>query len=222
MRKRFFRAAVLLASVGLASLGVLPFEARAAGGGLALVIGETSYTGLPTLPGCALSAHAIAAALSGQGFAVDEQDDAGSAALYASIGTLQRQLAAAPGVPAFIYFCGYATGYGDRPFLVPVSANLGRPTDVLTQGMLAKSLLEGVTGGKPSTALVMLDTVAVPGGAPTVPLDAIMQPAPPSTLGYLAVVGSPLGNAPTPFATILVPLLRAPKEIGRASCRERV
>lgn len=209
MRKRVFRAAVGLAIAGTMGFGVVPVSARAAGGGLALVIGEASYTGLPALSGCALSAHAVAGGLRGLGFAVDEQDDAGGAALYAAVGALQRQLAASPQTPAFVYFCGYATGFGDRPFLVPVSARLDRPADVLTQGLLAKSLLEAAVGGKPSTSVLALDTVPVPGGTAPVPLDALLQPAPPSTLGYIAVIESPLGNTPMPLAAALVPLLHA-------------
>jgi hypothetical protein len=172
-----------------------------------LVIGEASYASLPALPGCALSAHAVAAALRGLGFAVDEQVDGSSGALYAAIGGLTKRLAAAPKAPAFVYFCGYATRYEDRPFVLPVSASVDRPADALTQGLLAKTLVGAASGGKTAAAVLALDTVAMPNGPAVLPLDALMRPALPPTLGYIATVTRAPGNTPTPFATALVPLL---------------
>jgi hypothetical protein len=199
-----------LVAVGATELDASPAVAATPAGATALVVGEAAYTGMPPLPGCALSAHAVAAALRAQGFTVDEQDDVGSAALYAALGTVQRQLAAAPQAPAFVYYCGYAAGFGDRPFLVPTSANLARPADVLTQGLLAKSLLDALVAGKPATAVLALDAVPAPNGAGPLPLDALTQPAPPPTLGYLAIVDNQAGNTPLPLAAALVPLLHAP------------
>jgi hypothetical protein len=178
-----------------------------AASGQALVIGEASYASLPALPGCALSAHAVAAALRGLGFAVDEQVDGSSGALYAAIGGLTKRLAAAPKAPAFVYFCGYATRYEDRPFVLPVSASVDRPADALTQGLLAKTLVGAASGGKTAAAVLALDTVAMPNGPAVLPLDALMRPALPPTLGYIATVTRAPGNTPTPFATALVPLL---------------
>ncbi|HET8996004.1 MAG TPA: caspase family protein, partial [Acetobacteraceae bacterium] len=97
------RAAALLC---LALL--LPLPARAAEPGQALVIGEGSYTGLPRLPACALSAHSVAASLRRLGFAVEEQEDATSGAMFAGIATLTRRIKAAPDAPVFVYVCGYA------------------------------------------------------------------------------------------------------------------
>jgi hypothetical protein len=182
-----------------------------AASGQALVIGEASYASLPALPGCALSAHAVAAALRGLGFAVDEQVDGSSGALYAAIGGLTKRLAAAPKAPAFVYFCGYATRYEDRPFVLPVSASVDRPADALTQGLLAKTLVGAASGGKTAAAVLALDTVAMPNGPAVLPLDALMRPALPPTLGYIATVTRAPGNTPTPFATALVPLLHGTK-----------
>jgi hypothetical protein len=182
-----------------------------AASGEALVIGEASYASLPALPGCALSAHAVAAALRGLGFSVDEQVDGSSGALYAAIGSLTKRLAAAPQTPAFVYFCGYATSYADRPFVLPVSASVDRPADALTQGLLAKTLVGAAAGGKTAAAVLALDTVAMPKGPAVLPLDALLQPGLPPTLGYIATVTSAPGNTPTPLATALVPLLHGTK-----------
>ena len=52
----------------------------------ALVIGNGTYSTLPPLPACLLSAHAVAAALRSLGFDVVEREDASSGATDAAIG----------------------------------------------------------------------------------------------------------------------------------------
>jgi hypothetical protein len=182
-------------------------SARAASTGQALVIGEAAYTNLPPLPGCALSARAVAGALRGLGYTVDEQNDAASGTLYAAMSGFARAMTAAPNSPAVIYVCAYGTGFEGRPFLLPVSANVSRPGDVLTQGVLAKTLLSTLIGGKPSTAVLALDTVPLPNDTAPPALDALLQPALPPAIGYVAVSNAAPGNAPTPLAAALVPLL---------------
>ena len=106
-------AALLLASPAL----------HAAPAREALVIGNGTYSALPPLPACLLSAHAVAAALRALDFHVVEREDVSSGGTDAAIGEFCRQLAAAPGAAAFIYSCGYATSFNDRPFL---AAGLGQ------------------------------------------------------------------------------------------------
>ncbi|WP_189044824.1 peptidoglycan-binding protein [Aliidongia dinghuensis] len=194
----------------------MPPRAQAASGGFALVVGEAGYSGLPALAGCALSAHAVSAALRGLNFTVDEQDDPSSGALYAALGALKRQLAAQPDAPTFIYVCAYAMGYEGRPFLLPASASIGRPADVLTQGLLVKSLPDAMPASRSAAAVLALDVVPVPtsvsgeggsGEGASLALDAAVPPTSPSTLGYLAAANTPQGNTPLALAATLVPLL---------------
>ena len=197
------------AALGLVCLGLLVASGACAvaASGQALVIGESAYANFPPLPGCALSTHAVAAALRGMGLTVDEQDDASSGALYAAIGAMTRQLAATPQTPTFLYFCGYATSYEDRPFVLPISASVSRPADALTQGLLAKTLLNVAMGDKTAAGVLVLDTAPVPNGPSVLPLDALLQPALPPTLGYIATITAAPGNTPAPLASALVPLL---------------
>ena len=199
------------AGIGLVSFALLVTAGvRAMASGQALVIGEASYAGLPALTGCAISAHAVAGALRGLGFKVDAQDDASSGALYAALGGLTRQVAAAPQTAAVIYLCGYATGFEDRPFVLPVSAAISRPGDVLSQGVLAKTLLNALAGGKPAAAVLVIDAVPMPKGPSPVPLDVLVQAELPGTLGLIATsTGAPAGT-PTPLAAALVSLLHGP------------
>jgi hypothetical protein len=109
-----------------------------------------------------------------------------------------------------IYFCGYATGFEDRPFVLPVSAGIGRPADVLSQGVLAKALVNTLTGDKPAAAVLVIDVVPMPKGPSVLPLDALMQAGLPETLGYIATSTSTPASTPTPLAAALVSLLHGP------------
>jgi hypothetical protein len=202
--------AVALVAAGFAWLGMAPAFGAGVTPGQALVIGESSYTALPPLPGCALSAHAMAAALQRLGYNVEEHDDATSGAIYAGIEALTNRMKAAPDAPAFVYVCGYATGYNDRPFVLPADAHVSAPSDVLTQGILAKSIRDAVINGKPSTVVLAFDVVPLPKVAAPVPLAALLKPAPPSAFGYIAVSDTAPGSTPMPLATTLVPLMTSP------------
>jgi hypothetical protein len=207
-----------LGMMGIAWLALMP-TAHAASG-QALVIGEASYSAQPPLPGCALSAHAMAAALRRLGFSVDEQDDASSGALYAAIDAMVQHMTGAPSAPVFVYVCGYVIGFNNRPFLLPVDANVTQPSDALAQGVLFKSLLNAIRNGKPSTGVLAIDAVPVSKTTPPLPLDALEQPALPAILGYIAVADNVPGNTPMPLAATMVPMMNAPPLQGAAMLRE--
>jgi hypothetical protein len=181
-----------------------------AAAGQALVVGEASYATLPPLPGCALSAHAMAAALRRLGFSVDEQDDVSSGALYGRMDALARHMTAAPGGPVFVYLCGYAMGYNDRSFLLPVDASVAQPSDILAQGVLLRSVLNAMADPKPATGVLTVDAVPVPKATAPLSLDGLEKPALPRTLGYIAVADNAPGNIPMPLAATLVPMMKAP------------
>src|SRR5579883_912344 len=129
----------------------------------ALVIGNGTYTAFAALPGCLLSAHSVAAALRNLGFDVTEREDASSGATDAAISEFAQHLGVPQGSSAVVYVCAYATAYNDRPFLLPISAAVSRPTDVLTQGFLAKSLIDTLARVNAAPALLALDVVPLPG-----------------------------------------------------------
>jgi len=198
--------AVVAAALGLAGP---PQPARAAAAPVALVIGNGTYTSLPTLPACLLSAHAVAAALRGAGFQVVEREDATSGGTDAAINEAAHDLAADPAAPAVVYICAYATAFNDRPFLLPTSANIARPADVLTQGVLAKSLLDLLTRSGTRPALLALDVVPTPGSPATLGLATYAQGNLPDGLGYIAVSQGSPPDAPTTMATALAAGLKA-------------
>ena len=198
----FARASAVLFATAL----LLPSTAKAAPPHAALVIGNGTYASLPPLPGCLLSAHAVAGALRASGFAVVEREDATGGATDAAIGEFAGKLAQAPGTVALVYFCGYVTSFNSRPFLLPVSANIARPTDVLSQGVLAKTLLDVLGRGGSGASVVAIDAVPAP-GAPPLSLDTLTQADPAGDIGLIAA-SSKTGDTPTPLATSLIAQLK--------------
>ena len=197
-------------SIGFIVVG----NALAAPTGVALVVGNAAYTGLPPLPGCALSARAVAAALKDQGYDVTERSDVSTGQLDAAAGILAEKLSTLPNVPAMVHICGYVAGLAGRPFLVPVSAALVRPGDVLTQGMLAKSIVDVVAHSGPRDALVVLEAVPLPTATEPLALEALDRPDLPARMSLLAVT-EPGSGSPTPLSTVMMPRFKgSPLPVG--------
>jgi hypothetical protein len=175
---------------------------RAAPAREALVIGNGTYTSLPPQPACLRSAHAVAMALRNAGFDVVENEDATSGGIDAAIGAFSKKLAETPYTAAVIYACAYAAVLNDRPFLLPVSARITRPADVLTQGVLAKSLIDALARGNAGASVFALDVVPAPGTPAALGLDSLAQAALPDQLGLIAVNQNSPPEAPTPLAAL--------------------
>ena len=143
---------------------------------IGLVVGNSNYSALPALPGCQVSSRDLAKALRGLGYQVVERQDVTSGGLAAAISEFSRGMESTPGASVFVYICGYAAGMNDRPFLLPVSASIRRPSDVMTQGMLAKAILDVLVRGNPSRGLVALDVVPMPDASAPV-LDTLTERA---------------------------------------------
>ncbi len=178
---------------------------------IALIIGNGTYATLPPLPACLLSSHAVAAAARGAGFDVVEREDASSGAMDGAINEFVTKLGSAPDATTLIYVCSYGTAYNNRSFFLPISANITRPADVLTQGILAKSVLDGLVRGKAGTTMIVIDALLAPTpGAPTaIGLNPEAQNLPDRTA---LIVASQIGQgqAPTVLATSLAAQLKNP------------
>jgi hypothetical protein len=176
----------------------------------ALIIGNATYGSLPAIPGCRKSANTIAAALRALGFQVTERQDASTGGVDAGIGDFSEHLAGGPGT-GFVYICAYATDFNDRTFILPTTARIDRPSDVLTQGVLAKSML-GPIGHDPATVgVVIFDLVAKPDGPAKPGLNALAALPVPDGLGIIAAVETASNDSPTPLATALVAGLAGPQ-----------
>lgn len=184
--------------------------ARADGAGPALIVGNATYTAFPGLTGCGRSANAVAAALRALKFDVTDREDASTGGIDAGIAEFSQHVAGGKGA-AFIYVCGYATDFNTRTFLLPTTARIGRPSDVMTQGVLAKSLLATIGHDPDTVGVVVFDMIPQPDGPPKIDLDALAGSAVPPGVGVIAASQSAVTDAPTPLATALVAALAGPK-----------
>jgi hypothetical protein len=184
--------------------GFLPApDAQAEPPRAALIIGNATYSSLAGLPGCRKSANTVAAALRALGFQVTARQDPSTGGVDAGIAEFSDHLGGGASV-GFVYVCGYATDFNDRTFVLPTSARIDRPSDVLTQGALAKSLVGPMSHDPTTVGVVVFDLVPKPDGPQKLDLDALAALPVPDGVGIIATTESTPGDNPTPIATALV------------------
>jgi hypothetical protein len=99
-----------------------------------------------------------------------------------------------------------------------VPARLDRPTDALTQGVLAKLSVTATTGPAIHTGLVLLDIVAAPGSDPAMPVAGLVDEKAMGATGFVAAQSkSAFPQGPSSLATAFSIALRQPDvELGAA------
>ncbi len=188
--------------------------------GLALVIGNGDYANVPALPACPASARLVAGRLRASGYEVIERTNLSNGASSAAFAAMTKALAAAPALPSLVYVCGYAASFDGRSFLLPVSAALERPGDVLTQGVAARAAL-GLAGAQAGNGLTLLDSIALP-GASLDGMGALLTTQAPRPGRVVAAVSERSGQgAATPLAESLVAALRPGATISELAAEMR-
>lgn len=194
------RALGVLLGAALACCGTAP--ARSEPQRIALVISNVQYKTLPPLPVCSTSAEIVRDALRGKGIEVIERADLGRGEFDTAIGNLARRAAASPAALVALYYCGYALEFTGRSFLLPTSANLAREYDVLTQGIISKSVLDSLGRVKGSGGVVVLDVFRPPNSAAS-GLARLADQAVPPTYGIVGVSNEVMPAGPTPASLAL-------------------
>jgi len=184
-----------------------------ASAGVALVIGNATYPGLPSLPACLTSAHAVSAALRRLHFSVVEQEDASEGYMDGALAQFAQQVRQADHPPTVIYACGYAGAFNGRPFLLPVSANVTRPADLLTQAVLALSIVDAGAQAKAGPSLSVIDVAPMPGAPADLGLASLAHGESPR-LGVVAATDQATSVLPTPVANALVAALGGPLPVS--------
>jgi Putative peptidoglycan binding domain/Caspase domain len=164
---------------------------------IALVIANGRYASMPALTRCTASAATVRDALRGLGFEVMERSDLGRGEFDTSVGALARRLAATPGAAGVLYYCGYDMEFNGRSFLLPVSASITRDYDVLTQGIIAKSLVDSLVRGKESTGLVLLDVFRTPAASSSAGLSGLAEQIHPSNFAVIGASNDGSSEGPT-------------------------
>jgi hypothetical protein len=168
----------------------------------ALVISNVQYGALPPLAACGTSATLVRDTLRERGIEVVERSNLGRGEFDTAIGHLARRAAASPSSLAALYYCGYALEFNGRSFLLPTSATLGREYDVLTQGVISKSLLDSLIRVKGSGGFVLLDVFRTPNAAES-GLARLVERTAPSNYALIGVTNEVMPPGPTPAALAL-------------------
>jgi hypothetical protein len=164
---------------------------------VALVIANGQYASMPALARCGASATIVRDALRAKGFEVVERSDLGRGEFDSAIGALARRLAASPPALGALYYCGYAVEFNGRSFVLPTSATVARDYDVLTQGILSKSLVDSLNRASESTGLVLLDAFRMPNVSGSTGLDRMIEQIQPSNFAVIGVSNDGPAEGPT-------------------------
>lgn len=204
------------ALLGLTLASFVPAGAVAAPAGLALVIGNAGYGNLPPLPACQSSASTVAARLTALGYEVVAKNDPSNGAISGALGGFAGELAANPTVPAIIYVCGYGAALNDRDFLLPASARVSRPSDLMAEGVLARMFGAAAAGARAAAGaapvVVALDLVPESTVGLAAPTGGSEADAPAGSLGLAVAIEAPAPSAAaTNFSAALIQALSAPR-----------
>lgn len=197
-------------TVAAALWGLLLSQAvRADPPGAALVVGTANYSSLPVIVGCSRSANAVSAALRGLNFQITDRQDPSTGGIDAGMSEFSDRLVNGKRA-GFVYICGYASEFNNRTFLLPSTARITRPADVITQGVLAKSMLAAVSRDPATVAVVVFDLIPSD-PAQRIDLDALTGTPVPGGVGIIAATETTTAQTPTPLATALVAALSGPE-----------
>jgi Caspase domain len=176
---------VLAALTGFAVSPVLADGKR-----VALVIGNSTYRNVPTLPNPANDGADIAAALTRLGFAVTLVTNASFDQMRRALIALGRDAAGAD--MAAVFFAGHGMEISGENWLIPVDAELKKDTDAANEAVSLRSVILQVSNTT-SLGLVVLDACR------NNPFAAKMS----RSLGLRAVIGGGLGRI-EPVGNVLV------------------
>ena len=196
------RACLVTVLLGLAGLCWSAGSASAETLRTALVISNGQYANLPALERCTASTAVVRDALRAKGFDVVERADLKRGEFDAAIGALARRTAGAPPSIAVLYYCGYAVEFNGRSFLLPASANITRDNDVLTQGVISKSLVDSLARVADSAGVVVLDGFQPPGAVST-GLSRLPEQIQASSFAVIGANNDAAGKGPTAAAQAL-------------------
>jgi hypothetical protein len=168
----------------------------------ALIISNAQYADLPPLPRCTASAAVVRDALKAKGFELVERSDVRRGEFDAAIGALAKRTAASPPSVAVLYYCGYAREFNSRAFLLPAAANITRDNDVLTQGLIAKSLVDSLARVGDSSGVVLFDGFQPP-ETPATGLARLGEQIQPGSFAVVGANNDAAAQGPTPAAQAL-------------------
>ncbi len=150
-------ASLLRATLAAAILLSAAAQAQAPGDiRIALVIGNSAYTGAPALVNPANDAKAMGDALRGLGFTVVEVRDADKAQMARAIAQVRDSLKGKQGV-GMLYYAGHGLQVDARNYMVPVDAKMAKGADVPAQTVDVSSVIDAFKAAGNRMNILVLD-----------------------------------------------------------------
>ena len=147
------RSILIILGLWLVSTGQALAEAR-----IALVIGNSNYTVVSTLPNPVNDAALMAQTLSDVGFSVTLVSDGDLNAMRAAVSAFGAALRdGGPDATGLFYYAGHGVQSFGRNYLLPVDAALSNAADLSLVGIEADSVLRQMFSARNRTNIVILD-----------------------------------------------------------------
>jgi len=154
MFRSAFRSA-LLATTLLAGVGVTAAHAE---NRLALVIGESAYRAVPSLPNPANDARAMTTLLTDAGFEVTTAADLSQRELNQKIGDFTAEIAGrGPDTVALVFYAGHGLQIDGENYLVPVDVDPKREADIPLQAIRLNDIINTLNSVPTKSRIVLLD-----------------------------------------------------------------
>jgi TPR repeat protein/uncharacterized caspase-like protein len=157
-----FRAQFLTAVAALISLFLVgaasPLEAQAgsqSGSRVALVIGNSDYQAVQSLPNAASDASLIAQKLWESGFEVIESIDSDREEMLSDLALFRSRLR--EGSEAVLYYAGHGVRIGSRNYLLPVSVVASSVEELTSQSIDAQLFVDMMNGSGANINIILLD-----------------------------------------------------------------
>jgi uncharacterized caspase-like protein len=152
MFRTAFCSAILLSAL-LAGSGAARAENR-----LALVIGESAYRAVPSLPNPANDARAMTRLLTDSGFAVTMASDLSQREMNQKVGDFTAEIAAkGPDTIALVFYAGHGMQIGGENYLVPVDVDPKREADIPLQAVRLNDILNTLNSVPSKMRILLLD-----------------------------------------------------------------
>jgi Caspase domain len=212
---------LVLAAASLAAMLFAAIAPAAAQSRVALVIGNSAYTGAPPLRTSAADADLVASSLQAAGFDIVRANDVTTANFGDTIAAFTAKISAAgPNTVAFVYFAGYGVRYDGDSYLVPVDASIAHADDVPNVTMSLTAIEQALAQVPAAARIIVLDAARDGGFAngdasPIAPGLALVGVPPGFLLAYPAAPGADTcacaeDQPNSPYASSLATLLRQP------------
>lgn len=200
---RAFRSLILPILLVAATAICDPARAQQQEKRIALVIGNGAYAKSP-LATTANDAGLIAQTLQAAGFDVVGARDLDGDTLRKSFRDfIQKAQASGPGTVAMIYLAGYGVQLAGENYFIPVDSNIGRDTDIPTEGLRISDYARQLAAIPLKANIVVLDAARaqpfIEGGQPIASGLALVEPDPNMLIAFNAAPGTVAPDEPGPY-----------------------